>query len=85
MASIQTTPIDTQVAGTIESLCLSEKEKAVALDLLCSISVSIERHLTPRALEALASRGVSRHAAIEYLAHRALESVIEAGRAAVPA
>ena len=80
MPTIQSPSVEAQVAGTLESLALNEEQKAVALDLLCSISVSIERHLTPQALHALSMRGVTRTQAIEYLAHRALEAVIEDGK-----
>jgi MoxR-like ATPase len=72
--------MDAQIRGTLEALALTDAERAVAADLLQAIAASIERHLTPTALAALASRGVTADQAIEFLARRALEAVIEDGK-----
>lgn len=80
MTTIHTPTLEAQIAGTLESLALTDGERAIARDLLESIAASITRHLTPTAMAALASRGVTLEHAVEFLAHRALEAVIEDGK-----
>jgi hypothetical protein len=72
--------MEAQIAGFLMSLPLSPEQKATAAHLVLQISASIDRHLTPKALVALAERGVTKDQAVEFLARRALEAVIEAGR-----
>lgn len=72
--------MEAQIEGVLMTLPLSPEQKAAAAHLVLQVSASIDRHLTPRALEALAKRGVTKDQAIEFLAKRALEAVIEAGR-----
>lgn len=67
------------VLQVLENMALTDAESAVALDLLCRISVSIERHLTPAVQVRLSLAGITRKEAIEHLARRALEGIIEHG------